>query len=537
VSTADLPLSELITAERLASLAPEQRKLLSQWLSTGQQASYPASPRQRGMWFLDRQTGGSPMYNVPFSYRVRGDIDPALLHRALNAVADRHEVLHTRFASEDGTPVQLVTAGLRPDWRETDLTHLAASSCREDEAARVAQRFAARPFDLGSGEPLIRAELVRMATGEHILMVNVHHIVFDGWSMGILTRELWEHYTAYREGREPRRPRPAVQYGAIARRQLEELSGGDLDRQIGYWTALLEGAPPVIEVTGDRPRPATADDRGGVADIPFDPALLRELNKLARTHRVTLFMVMFAAFNVLMSRYTGQDDLVIGVPAAGRAGVETQDVIGLFMNVLPMRTRVPGDMTFRELLRQIRGDALAAFGHQDVPTDVIVSRMRFDRDRTRNPLFQHMFSLYDRSQPIQVPDLELEPVDDIWNGRAKLDLSWAVWLDGDHSKISVEYMTACYDATTVERMAGHLLALCRSVIADPDARVRDLGLLAPTEAAGDVRGPGPAYARRRRAGSRGYPAYLCGAECGRQPAGAPAAPSRRRTRLPGGGLR
>jgi amino acid adenylation domain-containing protein len=483
VSTADLPLSELLTAERLASLAPEQRELLSQWLSTGQQASYPASPRQRGMWFLGRQTDGSPMYNVPFSYRVRGDVDPALLHRALDAVADRHEVLRTRFASEDGMPVQLVTAGLRPDWRETDLTGLAASSSRQDEAARVARRFAARPFDLGSGEPLIRAELVRMAPGEHILMVNVHHIVFDGWSMGILTRELWEHYIAYREGREPPLPRPAVQYGTIARRQLEELSGGELDGQIAYWTALLEGAPPMIEVTGDRPRPATPDNRGGVVDIPLDPALLRELNKLARAHRVTLFMLMFAVFNVLMSRYAGQDDLVIGVPAAGRTGPEAQDVIGLFMNVLPMRTRVPGDMTFRDLLRQIRGDALAAFGHQDVPTDVIASRMRFDRDRTRNPLFQHMFSLYDRSHPIQVPGLELEPVDDIWNGCAKLDLSWAVWLDGDHSKISVEYMTACYEAATVKRMAGHLLALCRSVIADPGARIRDLDLLAPAEVA------------------------------------------------------
>ncbi|BBH67859.1 hypothetical protein ACTI_45440 [Actinoplanes sp. OR16] len=467
--------------DRLEKLPADKRALLLEWL--GEQddelPGYALSPRQRGLWFLDRHAGPSALYNVPWQCRVHGVVDAATLRRALDAVVARHEPLRTRIRDRDGVPVQEVLPDARTTWHYTDLSELPAEQ-REPSAREIAQRVATEPFDLEQG-PLMRVELIRLAADEFTVVFNVHHIVFDGWSMQVLNGELWDAYGDLDAGRTAPRPALPVSYGEHAERLAQQWTDGGLDAHLEHWSRYLSGAPAVLDLPSDRARPAVVDHTGGSVDVPVDEELIAAAHALGRGEHTTLFMTMFAAFTALMHRYSGQDDLTVGVPIAGRTGADTQDAIGLFVNVLPIRTKLTGATTFRELLRRVRNDMLTSFAHQDVPTDLIVDRMRVERDRSHSPLFQHLFAVAEGPATQRVAGLTVDPLEEIWTATAKFDLNWAVWVDGARSRISVEYATALFDEATVVGLAEHMMRLLRSAIADPDTRIEDLGMLGTDE--------------------------------------------------------
>ncbi|MEV0388562.1 amino acid adenylation domain-containing protein [Nonomuraea sp. NPDC050643] len=473
-----------LTPERLSALPPGRRAQMLEWPAQAERRTYPLSPKQRGMWFLDRLVGDLPLYSVPWMVRLRGDLDTRTLRRALEAVVERHEILRTRFVvADDGVPAQEVLPELTPGWHET--------WADPQDLAGIAAEVAARPFVLDQG-PLIRLEVVHLAGREHVLIVNVHHIVVDGWSMGVLTDELWAHYTAFLGGRSPALPPVAVQYGPYAERCRRELDGGGLDRQIAYWTRRLAGAPAVLELPLDRPRPAVNDHRGAAAEIPLDPGLLEAVKDLSRSERGTLFMTFFAAFAVLVHRLTGQSSMTIGVPSAGRVSAELQDLIGLFMTVLPLRAELTGEMTFRDVLAQVRRTSMEAFAQQDVPADVLVDRLRPDRTLSHNPLYQVLFSVEEHATHGDVPGLEMDPLEEIWTGSSKFDLTWTVWADRERPRSTIEYRSALFDDGTVRHFADLFATLLRGVLAAPDAPIAELPLLTPSDRAA-IAGLNPAF--------------------------------------------
>ncbi|WP_405506190.1 amino acid adenylation domain-containing protein [Streptomyces cyaneofuscatus] len=475
---------ELLTAEKLKSLSAGQREHLLKLLSEPEdEPAHPLSPRQRGMWFLHRRFGRTPLYNVPWRCRVRGPLDGAVLREALLAVVRRHEVLRTRVVSDAGIPGQRVMSGTDPEalWHETDLGPLPEPE-RGPRAEAVASAVARQPFDMERG-PLIRAELIRHCAEEHVLVLSVHHIAFDGWSMRLLTQEIWDLYHAFSLGLPSPLPALPEQYGPYSAKLDRQLRDGELDAQIAYWREQLGGAPPELELPTDRARPADAGPEGGVVDRPLERSLLRDVNALGRASRTTPFVVLMAAFTTLLHRHSGQDDMTIGVPASGRVRPETQDMIGLFVNVLPLRTRLTGRMPFGELLTATRGNVLSAMSHQDVPADVLADRLQQGRGRGRTPLFRHLFSAEDRSSAVEVPGLTLDPIEEIWTGTSKFDQNWAVWTSADRPMISVEYSRDLFDADRVERMTEQLEQVMRSVVRDPGAPLDEVEVLPARERA------------------------------------------------------
>ncbi|HST58364.1 MAG TPA: condensation domain-containing protein, partial [Longimicrobium sp.] len=330
----------------------------------------PASYAQERLWFLDRLEPGSANYNIAVARRLGGALDAGALERALGEIIRRHEALRTTFTEVDGAPVQVVAPFGGFALPVEDLSGLD----ERDREAAVRQRAgeeARRAFDLTAG-PLFRAALLRLREEEHVLLITMHHIVSDGWSMGVLFRELSVLYEAYREGGESPLPELPVQYADYAVWQREQLEGETLHRQLAYWRERLSGAPELLELPTDHPRPAVQTYRGASVPVELSPELLERLQALGRSEGTTLYMTLLAAFQVLLSRYSGSEDIVVGSPIAGRARKETEELIGFFVNTLVLRTELGGDPTFREVLGRVRGATLGAYEHQEVPFEKLV---------------------------------------------------------------------------------------------------------------------------------------------------------------------
>jgi amino acid adenylation domain-containing protein/non-ribosomal peptide synthase protein (TIGR01720 family) len=433
----------------------------------------PLSFAQQRIWFLDRLEPG-PAYVLAYALRLAGPLNVPALRQSLNQVVARHETLRTRFPEVDGQPRQIVVPALEVPIPVEDLSGMAEDE-RDAEVRRRAAEEARRPFALAEG-PLLRARLIRLGGDHHVLLLALHHIAVDGWSLQVLFRELSTLYAGFRAGRPPTLPELPIQYGDFAVWQRQWLQGEVLETQTKYWARQLAGVP-VLQLPTDRPRAAVQTPRGGLASSSLPPGLYRDLKVLSQREGATLFMTMLAAFQALLHRYTGQDDLAVGSPVAGRSRSEVEGLVGLFINSLVLRTDLSGDPTFRELIARVRETTLAAYAHQEVPFEKLVEELQPERNLGRNPLFQVLFEM----QAPSLRELVLEGVvvSGLWldTGAARLDLEFHVWETPEGLETTVIYDRDLFDPDTIDRWQRHLAILLEAVAADAGRRLSELPLM------------------------------------------------------------
>ncbi|MET0398889.1 MAG: non-ribosomal peptide synthase/polyketide synthase, partial [Longimicrobiaceae bacterium] len=487
----EVPLRALFEAPTVAGLAGRIEALRGtgalpappiERLCDAREGPLPLSFAQQRLWVVDRLEPGSPAYNMPAALRLRGALDAAALRASLDALVARHETLRTTFAEEGGVPVQLIHPAAPVALRELDLRGLPQVE-REAEAGRLASDEALTPFDLARG-PLLRSTLLRLADDEHVLLFTLHHVVSDGWSMQVLTREVSALYTAFSRGEEPRLAELPVQYADYAVWQRAWLSGDVLEAQIGFWREKLRGAPPLLEISTDHPRGRGQSPLAQSRRFTLPRGVAEGLRALSRREGTTLFMTTLAAWQVLLGRYAAQEDVVVGTPTAGRTRHETEGLIGFFVNMLALRTDFGGDPTWSELLGRVRETALGAYAHQDLPFERLVEELDVQRSLAHAPVFQTVFAL-DRAGGDERPslgELQVEPVES-GAGAAKFDLSLTLTEEGEGLEGTLVYREALFEAETVARMAGHLEVLLESMAAGRRRSISEVSLLRASERA------------------------------------------------------
>ncbi|WP_420127106.1 amino acid adenylation domain-containing protein [Longimicrobium sp.] len=480
-NTVELPRPELSADKRALIEARLKRQVRSSGIvPRAHRDGAPLSFAQERLWFMDQLEPGSATYNISVARRLEGALDPAVLERALGEIVRRHEALRTVFREVDGSPVQVIAPFGGFTLPLHDLSALPDAE-REVEVARRATDEARLPFDLTTG-PLFRAALLRLGGEEHVLLLSMHHIVSDGWSMGVLAREMWTLYEAYQAGGESPLPELPVQYADYAVWQREQLQGDNLERQLSYWRGQLAGAPELLELPTDRPRPPVQTFRGANERIELSAELLERLQALARSEGATLYMVALAAFQVLLSRYSGSDDVVVGSPMAGRTRKEVAGLIGFFVNTLVLRTDLGGDPSFREALGRVREATLGAFEHQELPFDKLVAELRPERSLSHSPLVQVAFSLQDGNPASGggIAGLQGRAVEaELGTTKFDLELSFNVHPQGLRGGLA--YNTDLFERATIVRMLGHLERVLQQAAANADARLSELDLLSAEE--------------------------------------------------------
>ncbi len=497
------------TPDRLASLSPERLAALRKLLldRSGARADArairpregggpaPLSFAQQRLWIIDRMEPGGSAYNMPLALRLRGLLDPGVLGRALAEVVRRHESLRTTFGDDGGAPFQVVHPAGRSPLGSVDLSRLPAAG-REAEAGRLVVEHAARPFDLAAG-PLFRPTLLRLADAEHVLLLAMHHIVSDGWSMGVMFRELAALYEAFGRGEPSPLPELPVQYPDFAAWQRAWLSGETLERELAWWRERLAGAPAALELPTDRPRPPLPGARAGGAARVLPRAAAERVRALARREGATTFMVLLAALDLLLARWSGEDDVVVGAPIANRNLRETEGLIGFFVNTLALRADVGGNPAFRGLLARVRETTLGAYQHQDVPFERLVETLGVERTTSHTPLFQVMFSTDDGGGgPPAFGGLETGHFR-TGTPAAKFDLTVSVGESEAGMVVRFGYRDELWEAATMERVIDAYGLLLEGAAADPARAVLDLPLLADSERERVLRewSPGPAAPR------------------------------------------
>ncbi|MBU8895093.1 non-ribosomal peptide synthetase [Corallococcus sp. H22C18031201] len=438
----------------------------------------PLSFGQERMWFLDKWSPGSAALHMPVSVRMSGTVHLEALRQGLKLLAARHETLRTTFQDRDGRPQQVITTSAALELELVDLTAVPEAQREEEARARVVS-LSQQPFGLEKG-PLWRASLLRLSEREHVLLVNMHHIVSDGWSMGVFVSELAALYRACAEGQpSPLKPLP-LQYAEYAAWQRDWLQGAELERQLAYWKQRLN-PNALLELPADKARPALLSSRGARQVLHLSPELTQGLKALSQREGRTLFVTLLSAFQVLLSRYTGQDDVVVGTPIAGRSRTEVEGLIGLFVNMLALRADLSGRPTFREVMRRVHETTLDAYAHQDVPFERLVDGLKPERHLSHTPLFQVMFVLQNAPMPpLEAPGLVMEsqPVD---TGTTKYDLSLLVVDLPQGLRVTVEYSTDLFEAETATRVLAHYRELLEGVVARPDTVISQLRVLPEAE--------------------------------------------------------
>ncbi|CAM4336662.1 non-ribosomal peptide synthetase [Corallococcus exiguus] len=438
----------------------------------------PLSFAQERMWFLDKWSPGSAAFHMPTAVRLTGTVDTDALRRALALLVERHDTLRTTFQEREGGGAQVIASTGEVPLEVMDLQGLPVTE-REAEAQRRVVTLAQQPFSLEQG-PLLRAVLMLLGNGEQVLLVDQHHIVSDGWSMGVLVHELAVLYRACLEGQpSPLKPLP-LQYADWAAWQKEWLQGAELERQLTYWKNRLN-PNALLELPQDKPRPALMSSKGERQVMHLSPALTQALKALGQREGRTLFVTLLSAFNVLLSRYTGQDDIVVGTPIAGRPRAEVEGLIGLFVNMLALRSDLSGKPTFKELLNRVHESTLDAYAHQDIPFERLVDALKPERHLSHSPIFQVMFVLQNAPMPaLEAPGLVIEakPVD---TGTTKYDLSLLLVDLPQGLRVIAEYSTDLFERSTAERLLGHYLTLLEGIVAQPDVPISRLPLLPDAE--------------------------------------------------------
>ncbi|MFP2963496.1 amino acid adenylation domain-containing protein, partial [Myxococcus sp. 1LA] len=484
----ELPLRDLFEAPTVAALAER----VDHWVRfgvgvvapplkprEGRQSVLPLSFAQQRLWFLEQLAPGSAFYTLPTVVKLAGPLDVAALERSFDALVLRHEALRTTFRAESGTPVQVIA----PEGRVTlSLKDLSGHPDAEHEARSYAEAEALRPFNLEKG-PLLRASLLRLGAQDHVLVLMMHHIVSDGWSMGVLVREVAALYAAFAQGRPPSLPELAVQYPDYAVWQRGWLTGEVLEKQLAYWKQRLEGAPAALDLPTDKARPAVQTHAGALRHEVWPRSLWRDVEVLGRREGATPFMVLLAAYQVVLSRYAGQEDVSVGSPIAGRTQGETEGLIGFFANMLVLRAKVLPGESFRSLLAQVREATLDAYAHQEVPFEKLVEELQPERDLSRSPLFQVTLTLQNTpatelklGEGLTLTGVESE------GSSSKFDLSLVVEAVKDGLAVAANYNTDLFEEETVRRLLKHLRTLLDAAVAEPETRLGELPLMDREEA-------------------------------------------------------
>ena len=486
-------MSEL--SQRLASLSPEQIALLLYRLKTNRnnassqrsipqrmdRMSYPISFAQQRVWFLDQLNVGSAQYNMPAALRLRGELNKLALRQSLNEIIERHDALRAYFTTENGLPVQHIHPTIDLELPCTDLSHLSEDEGKE-RAIQLAEEEAGLPFDLTTG-PLIRAQLVKLSSQDHILLLTIHHIVFDGWSTGIVISELKELYEAYINNKHGVLPPIKIQYADFAAWQNEQKKSL-VEKHLPYWQSKFENHPAVLDLPLDRSRPASISHSG--AHLPFEIAAetTQQLKKFSLRHGVTLFVTALTAYKVLLYRYTGQAELCVGISRANRRQKEIQNLVGFFVNALPIRLDVEPGMRFVDALKAVNRMVIETHEHQELPFEMLVDALDIKRSTSYSPLFQVMFDL--QKSPFE--GAKLGSVDmsliEIESGSAKFDLSLIMVEESDHKiKGYWEYNTDLFDSSTIERLAQNFKVLIDSVLIEAENELDRMPVLTAKERA------------------------------------------------------
>jgi amino acid adenylation domain-containing protein len=487
-------MSATITKEPLATLSPAKLALLEMTLKKQRRSgarsisraadreSAPLSHSQQGLWVLNQLLPGSSIYHTPTAARLTGQLNIAALQQGLDRIVARHQALRTTFSLVGGTPRQIIAQQLSLELPLIDLSGLAEAE-REAEAQRRLKQEAMRPFDLSCG-PLIRAVLLRLTSSEHIFVVTTHHIVTDGWSVGVFHQELTALYEAFAAGKPSPLGELPIQYADYAQWQRQSFEGAAYESQLSYWKQQFATLPAVLELPTDNPRPnaqAYRAFRGAQHEVSLSKGLTGDLKRFCQKENATLFMTLLTAYQLLLYRYTGEEDIVVGTPIAGRSLPETEDLIGLFINTLALRTSLAGNPTGRELLRRVRETALGGYANQDVPFEQLVKELQPDRSLAHNPLFQMMFVLQSEElPPLQLPGLKVDHFR-IGNTMANFDLTLDIVERDGRLVCLFESNADLFAADTIERMMGHFQNLLAGLVASPEERISRLPLLGQTE--------------------------------------------------------
>ncbi|EPB7002885.1 TPA: pyoverdine non-ribosomal peptide synthetase PvdD, partial [Pseudomonas aeruginosa] len=426
---------------------------------------------QERQWFLWQLEPESAAYHIPSALRLRGRLDVDALQRSFDSLVARHETLRTRFRLEGGRSYQQVQPAVS--------VSIEREQFGEEGLIERIQAIVVQPFDLERG-PLLRVNLLQLAEDDHVLVLVQHHIVSDGWSMQVMVEELVQLYAAYSRGLEVALPALPIQYADYALWQRSWMEAGEKERQLAYWTGLLGGEQPVLELPFDRPRPARQSHRGAQLGFELSRELVEAVRALAQREGASSFMLLLASFQALLYRYSGQADIRVGVPIANRNRVETERLIGFFVNTQVLKADLDGRMGFDELLAQARQRALEAQAHQDLPFEQLVEALQPERNASHNPLFQVLFNhqseIRSVTPEVQLEDLRLEGL--AWDGQtAQFDLTLDIQEDENGIWASFDYATDLFDASTVERLAGHWRNLLRGIVANPRQRLGELPLL------------------------------------------------------------
>jgi amino acid adenylation domain-containing protein len=479
---------------RSDALALEKRKLFEQWLekegirsksraiTSGRRQYYPQLPlsfAQQRLWLLDQLEPGSPFYNLPHPVRLSGPLDKAALEASLNQVAQRHESLRTTFHDENGEPGQRISQRLDLKISETDLSHWPEAK-RNEEARQLVSKEARAPFDLQRG-PLLRVHLLRMSAEDHLLLLTMHHIISDGWSLDVFVREVAAFYEAALEKKTAALPPLPVQYPDYAIWQREQLEGDALAPGLRYWRQQLRASVLPLQLPTDFPHPRIQKYRGAQCHFSLGKGPLESLMAAARREDVTLFMFLLAAYKLVLHRYSGQEDIIVGSPIANRNQPEIEGLIGYFANTLALRTDLGGDPTVRELLRKVRETTLEAYAHQEVQFEKVLEELQLTRDPGRQPLFQTVFALHNLPSSRQtLHNLTITPVE-ADTGTSKFDLTLIAQQDGAGLQFTLEYNTDLFSQATANRLAGHIMNVLRGMVEDPGRRTSEVLLLGREE--------------------------------------------------------
>ncbi len=441
----------------------------------------PLSFAQQRLWFLDQLQPNSTAYNIPSALKLLGTLNVQALEASIQEIIARHESFRTTFDDDNGKPKQIIHTDSDFELDVIDLSVLSKDD-RENELNRLAQKEAQVVFNLSTG-PLFRAVLVKLQDEEHAILFNMHHIISDGWSIGVLIREMVQLYAAFSEGKPSPLPDLEIQYPDFAYWQQHWLQGDVLENQIRYWKEQLSGAPPLLELPTDRPRPAVQTANGASARIEINEDLTGDLKQLSREEGVTVFMTLLAAFHTLLHRYSGQNEVLIGSPIANRTNSKVEKLIGFFVNTLIFKGDLSDNPEFVELLTQIRETALGAYAHQDTPFEKLVEELQPERDMSHSPLFQVAFAFQNipADQSITIDTLTMQPIQN--EGiTAKYDLTLTMTETGNSIIGSMEYNTDLFNRSTIERMLGHFKTILEQVTDDPEIRVGSIPLMPKTEA-------------------------------------------------------
>ncbi|HST57587.1 MAG TPA: condensation domain-containing protein, partial [Longimicrobium sp.] len=468
-------------SDRLATLSPAKRALLEKLRAAPPipriaDGPAPLSAEQHRLWYVLPLAPGYPVYTIPIGYRLRGPLDVDALAAALRDLVARHEMLRTAFTEHDGEPAQAVHDGAA--W-EPRIVEVAADEWAASEARYQADEFAQSTYDLAAGETF-RALLLRLSEDEHHLLLGFHHLAADGWTAGVLMRELGALYEARVSGQDANLPMPPVRFRDWAAFQRQAREGAAADE--AFWRAELEGAPHVLDLPADHPRPAVQGWDGAKHPWVIDAALTDALTAAARAEGTTLYVVLAAAYALLLSRYAGADDLLVGTLLANRPRPELANVAGFFANTIPLRMRMDGDPTVAELIRRVHETVTAAQKHGTLPFDRIVELAGVRRDFSRPPLVQAILTFADGTSPLVLPGVEVERIE-LDSRTAIFDLTFQVERQGDGLAAALQYPEQVFDEDTVQRMARHLANILRAISVDRDRPVSQVALADADEAA------------------------------------------------------